>query len=263
MPVFDQPILKLEGDAPADWRAMVNAAGGTVQSASPPLEPVRVRQWEFQVAPIYVRMRGRAFEVPESSGVTATLNGLITDGDQTRRLQLLGSRQPFKLQWTLQAKDLTTGKRVLARIGRQARTQDVRVDFSPGVTPNGKLRVTFPTSSEGHVFEFFAEARFTDALGNSGSKKYHLWSHILSDDDQGRLSKTLLSATANAAGVSADQLVAFSGLENLRGDSRVRDQQFRRARSVHLAVIRAAKDKRITVGELRGLIRGAKLFQRR
>ena len=63
----------------------------------------------------------------------------------------------------------------------------------------------------------------------------------------------LLAAAAAAAGVSPDDLIAASDLDRTT-------RSLRMARTTRLMTMRAAADQRITVAELRSLIRAAGLF---
>lgn len=101
-----------------------------------------------------------------------------------------------------------------------------------------------------------------DTLGNTGEVQHILWSHALVEGDSNTLAESLIHTVAVMSGISPDELLAAESLA-LPADESSRillDSRHRIAGMLRLSAIQAAEDQRISVSELAGLIRSARLF---
>ena len=103
----------------------------------------------------------------------------------------------------------------------------------------------------------------TDLFGTEGDIQHRVWSHVLSEEDESELVEAVLHGVVDLAGLSDNEIMAASRLAGLTADERrIREPRSRLARMLRLYAMRAAQDKRITIDELRRLIRVAELLAR-
>ena len=261
-PAITGEMPQLSNIAASAWNAMVTAAGGPPDRTAPPAQLLKVRQWQLDAAPRYAPVRGGKISPEDDSPVVEELNAAIRRGNVARLKELFGKSQPFQVEWSFKATNLTTGATVPVTVAEVAAPTEVHVKLLPGNVPMGRIQVTFPEQPANAIYELVAIVKMTDTLGTTGEEKHRVWSHVLSDEVENEIVESLLPTVATLAGVSADELVEASNLDVQAEDyPHIENSRFVVARMLRLVAMRAAADKRITVAELHSLIRGAKLFE--
>ena len=246
---------------PSAWLYFANAAGGGRTQTLPPLQMVNVKQWQLDAEPTYVALKTGEISPEEDSPFVEELNKIIKMGDTARIKELFGSRKPFTIEWSFQATNLTSREQVPVRFGEGPVTGGIHVKLLQGVAQNSRIEVTFPEQPTNAIYELIVTAKITDTFGNTNEIQYPLWSHILSGFTESGQVDNVLSVVATLAGVSAHDLLTISKIKIGPYDERTRnDPQARRARMVRLHAKQVAEDQRISLGELRSLIRAARLF---
>jgi hypothetical protein len=253
-PLIAAESLRFSAAGPSAWLAVVTAVGGRPVSSTPPAQLLTIPQWRLQAAPSYAVRREGQISIEDDSPMAEELTEVVRSGNSARMKELFGSTTPFKVDWSFQAINLITGSQVPVKLGQNVRATEVRVELLPGPVSNGEIRVTFPTQPPNAIYELTATARMTDSLGTAGELRHRVWSHALAGGSVAALAESLLRTVAALASIPADELVAASRRENLE------EPRTRRARAIRMFALHAAGDGRVTLGELRSLIRGAKLF---
>jgi hypothetical protein len=252
-------------DTPGAWSAMAAAAGVRTTDITPAVSVTNVQRWEIEAGPEYAPLReGRASAEDDSPFVEA-LNRVVGSGDLRQVNRLFGTAQPIRATWTFEAVDLTTGERVPVHEGAGAPPNQVQVEVGPetGLTTN--ISVVFPQEPADTVFELTATASMRDTFGVEGETRHRLWSHVLTHDDARELAQSMVITAASLAGIEPDELVFASELgeptiDGINDEPRVPNLRSSRATTVRLMAMAASEDQRVTVDELRSLIRGAMAF---
>ncbi|MCI0426808.1 MAG: hypothetical protein L0Z46_02170 [Nitrospiraceae bacterium] len=245
------------------WNGMVKAAGGQVIPSMPTPQLLKVSQWELEVTPGYAPVRMGTISREDDSPIAEKLNEVLRRGGAEQLEQLFGSSQPFAVEWSFVATNLTTGANVPVKVDQTAEETEIRVELLSGKVPKGRIKIWFPEQPANHIYELTATERMTDAFGGTGDIQHRLWSHVFTNETADGLVEVALSVVAAEAGMPANELKEASSLEVQPDDRRPRDARFRQARMVRLLARRTAQDMHINVGELRSLIRTAKLLKGR
>jgi hypothetical protein len=204
---------------------------------------------------------GQAY-LEDDSVVAEELNEIISRGDALRLKEFFGSDRPFSMEWSFEAKNLTTGGKVPVNTAGNAASTEVQVQILRDESLAEGLKIAFPKEPENALFELIVTAKMKDTFGNTSQVQHTLWSHALSDQDKNELVETIIPTVAALAGVSPDDLLAAEHLDLQAEESRRTppDSKYTIATMLHLIAIQAAEDRRISVSELVSLIRGARLF---
>jgi hypothetical protein len=251
----------LEPDIAA-WQAIVNTIADSVFSHQPPPGQVfKVRQWQIRVEPRYAPIQNGRISPEDGTPVSKTLNEAIRRNDTNRFNELLGSAQPFALEWFFDAINLTTGENVRVTTSPNPSPTELQVAFTQAQFPNDIIKLTFPQEPSEAIYQFTAIAKTMDPYGNWGEIRHHLWSHMVYGNSDSTFIDALLTATASITGVSVDNLLTASRLDNTEDENRIVPQQkLINARMLRLLAMKAAQDSRITIAEFSTLVRGANLF---
>ncbi len=261
---------KLSSLAEKDRQTMYKAAGVSpltlkqlVELQVSPAQLLKVGQWQLDAAPRYASLKEGRVSPDDDSPFAQALNDTLRSADDARISALFGSEQPFKINWSFSAVNLTSGASVRVRVGKKISKTQASVEFLPNKIPNGSIKFTFPDQPSGDVYELTATAAITDNFGATGKIQHRIYSHVLSDNTPSELVEKILPMLAAHAGLSAREFMMYSTFDKLAIQNRgLRNSKSARARSLRLFTMRAAADKRITVAELRGLIQIANLFKK-
>lgn len=260
--VITESALQTHND-PAAWNSMVAATGGNLEeSIRPPARLQKVSHWQLDVFPEYAPMKdGQAYR-EDDSPVSDKLNEIINRGYASRLEEFFGSARPFSVEWSYEAKNLTTGEMVLVNSTGNAASNEVQVQMLQDESLTESLKIAFPEEPENTLFELIVTVRMKDTLGNTGEVQHILWSHALVEEDSYTLVESLIPTVAVLAGISPDELLAAGSLvlSADEGGLMPLDSKHRIAGMLRMSAIQAAEDQRISVSELAGLIRGARLF---
>jgi hypothetical protein len=210
--VESETTLLFEPDFSA-WPAMVTAAGAVPVSPAPPADLLSVQKWHIDTASFYAPLKEGQVSPEDDSPFVEEINKATLTGNVERMEELFGSSQPFQVTWSFRAINLITGAIVPVRVGMPAAPTEVQVQLLQGRVPNGSIQVTFPAQPASNIYELEAIAKITDTNGVIGRVRHHLWSHVLAGEAES-LVKGLLPAVAELAGVSANDLVTASTIDN-------------------------------------------------
>jgi hypothetical protein len=247
------------------WKAMAKVAAGKVIDAPSPGEVNRSRRWRIEVAPAYAPLRAGSASIEDDSPFAEALNDIIRGGNKQRLSELFGTARPFRTTWSFRATNLTSGKKVPVQRGEKASAADVRVDIKQGESLNAEIDVTFPEQPANAIYELVATAKIRDSFDIEGTVTHRVSSHVITHPDARELASSAVRTAASLAEDSPDDLEAESDLggpniDHQDDNPRVPDLRTSRATMVRLLAIDASRDQRITVDELRRLVRGAQLF---
>ena len=260
--IFTETLLRISDD-PMTWSSMVAAAGGNPEESTPlPMQLVKISQWQLEVSPRYAPWRDGLASPEDDSPVAEELNEIIRLNDSHRLDELIGSSRPFSVEWSFEAKNLTTGEEVSVNTVGNAASNEVQVQILQDESITESLKITFPEEPENALFEMIVSAVIVDTLGNKAEVQHTLWSHELSGEDENQLVEYLIPTVAVLAGVSPDDLLADGRLD-VQADESSRttpDSSGMTARMLRLIAGQAAVDGRITVVELSSLVKGARLY---
>lgn len=283
-PSVSEDARDLAGAEPAAWTGMVRAASRSLPSSatkgsegpaqgdlsSPSgIQTMKAGLWEVQIVPRYVPLREGEPAGEEEAKPLEGVNEALATGDAAEISKIYGSEQPFSVQWSFQATDLSTGATVPVKVGEKAASGEISVEVRQGLSGavrDGALALAFPREPGGAdtIYEVVATARVSDPFGLTGEVQHRVWSHLLSSEAPEQLADALLPAVAEATeatGMPPD-LVAASKLDNPEANDPlgIEHERSRRARMVRVAALQAAADQRVTIGELQKVIGGAMQF---
>jgi hypothetical protein len=256
-----QQLTKADGA----WKALSAVAAGRDIESPLPGSVQRSRRWRIEVAPGYSPLRAGKASPEDESPFAEALNDILHSGNKQRLSEIFGTAAPLRVNWSFRATNLTTGKQVLVQRGDKATPTDVRVDVSQSESLNAVLDVTFPAQPANAVFELVATAKMRDPFGVVGTVQQRVSSHVITHADARELAQSMVQTAASLAGASPDELDTASVLggpviDHQDDNPRVADPRTNRAQMVRLLALDASQDQRITVDELRRLVRGAKRF---
>lgn len=241
------------------WSGVARATGGVLRVLPEGAELQAVSQWSLDVKPAYAPLRDGKVSREDDSAASEELNATLRAGTAARRNELFGAAQPFSVNWSFEARNLSTGAVVPVRVGQAPGAGEVRVDLSGEGLPDERVTATFP-NVPGAVYELVATARMTDTFGLTSTVEHRLWSHAITGASADALVGALLPSLAPNADAGR-RLVEASTLDLAPDDRAVRDPQRRRARMLRLLAMQAADDNVVTIGELQQLTAGARAFQ--
>jgi len=253
-------------DAPQAWSAMAAAAGGRAEGVEPPGSVSRARQWRLEVAPAYTPLRTGKASLTDATPFAEALNDVVGASDPQRVQELYGSAKPFRVTWSFKASNLTSGESVPVHRGAGAPPTAVGVEVGSGEKLNAELAVTFPQRPANAIVELVATARMRDTFGVTGTVRHRVWSHVLTATDRRGLASSMVRTAASLAAIAPDALEQAANLggpvvDNENDGPRVVDLRSSRAAMVRLLAMDASQKQRITIGDLRSLVQGAKLFE--
>jgi hypothetical protein len=246
-----RPSLDRETPAASAWAAVARAAGLPVTGAAPS-GLAAVARWDFRLDTEYgTRRRGRVTEDDQSLVLEALGDALERRG--AAALTLFGTETPLETAWSFAATELASGSAVPVAVGRAARPDEIAVEIAAG----DSVRIRFPSSRPGAVYEIAATARTRDVNGVTGERVHVFWSVLLSDASPDVLAAYVFESLAGETKRSRETLrslaadrpgVAGTAAETARRRARVLEQRTR------LYTL----DGSITVDELRTLARMAR-----
>ncbi len=225
------------------------------------LEVQRVNGWELEAIPFYAPIFNGEIWPEEESPLTEEINNALLKGDQTFLEKIFGvTTSKISVTWQVRITNLTTQQNVNSKTSRNE-----LVEFVPGILPDAKVIIKFPDDNRDDIYKARAIAEMRDSFGNIGKVEYTVWSHGIKIKSEQEI-ENLLKAVADISGVDSHELLLASRIDDLsdpNNDPLIEEPYFRRARMVRLQALRAARDKRISIGELKGLIDNARWFENR
>lgn len=249
---------------PNGWRAILAALKEHDSKSDPPTPVMSAQHWEIEVGPRYAPLKDDRPSPEDESPLEERLREVLLEGDRERMLRVFGSEQPFAVDWSFKAINLVSGNEVPVTIGREASTREVSVRLEDGIVPDGVLQVVFPEPSAGATYELTASVNMTDTLGTEWQIQHKLYSHILSVEPTEKVLDDIVRTVADLAEISPDELISAASFFIDPEDASAQEDLFSTgARIVRLRSLYAAQDQRMTIGELSGILRVAKLVRNR
>jgi hypothetical protein len=250
--------------AKSSWINMCLAAGGDLNrqtSISPRVQIVS--EWEIEAIPFYAPLVDGQTWAEEVSPLTQEINGALQKGDKVSLEKIFGAiHSPLEVEWKVKIVNLTTNEIVSIDPKLNRPSKKNRLELLDGMVPNAKVKIRLPSNKGDNIYEIRATATMRDIYGNIGEAKYIGWSHVIPMRTKDEIEK-LLKLVAELSGVDSHELLLASridGLQNSADDPVIEEAYFRRARMVRMFGERSANDEIVSVGELQGLISGARLF---
>jgi len=251
--IVNEEPLSSEGD-PASWPAMLAAAESGREEKIPSAELMRSRQWQFDLMPTYAPVKnGKGMPEDESPLSTILNNAVLLGSSAEGWRKIFGIDQPFKVAWSLSATDLTTGKEFSVMSGKKTRKGPLEVTISPGLIPDGHLQISF-NRDRSAIYEVVATAVVTDPFGNAGTVSHKFWTHYISlAEEDAKRTDNILKLIKPSTNVSLDEMeVAMTADPFLYENS---NAEIRKSQMLIFFANRAGEDGRITLGELREMIK--------
>jgi hypothetical protein len=238
--------------APDLWPLLARAAGGE-GIGPPPIAPQRVERIRLRAVQSYATIRnGRASREDESPFEEA-LDAALKNSRKSR--VVFGSARPATLAWSFSARDAVQNRAVRVVLNGTPGPGEIGVTTSR-TRIGSTADVAFPSG----LYELTGRVTMRDRLGNSGSAEVTVSSAVLADRDKGRLTSGLLAVAAMLAGAAPQELVALAQAEPSGDQDVLVDRRLELAQTVRSIVDDIALDRRVTLDELRTLVRAGRLF---
>lgn len=215
-----------------------------------------LQETHLKLYPRYAPYLGDEPKTDARSSFANEINEAIAKNDQKKLEKFFNSAQPFTLEWTFEATNLATGKPVPVSTDRTD-SQGVQIEFMSDPLPKDTLKIRFPSSGLDGIIELRAKATVTDTKGKTSVLEHRVWSHGF--QSAGREVDDWLPLIHVLSGVR-DKSEIFAPERN-RKEFSFPDIKKRRAFLVKGYVQQALKDKQITVGELRDVLRAIKTIR--
>jgi len=262
-PSIDEAVTNSVADAEAG--KVLSASVGGIPGASLPKNTTLANLQEFQLRlyPLYGPYDENNEESPLLTDVQSPfakqLNQAIIGQGQTDLEALLGSAQPFTIKWTFAATNLSTGRPVPVYTDGKSRSEGIQIEFLSSRFHNDSVNIKFLSPGSAGIIECRVQVSITDAGGKTSIVTHRLWSHgFPSGINTVDKLATLIQALTGLKDKSL--LIAPSVEKKLQEISLSQDAKTRHKEIVDAYLIRALKDKQITIEELGNIIGALKEF---
>jgi hypothetical protein len=257
LPGMKDDIARSAIDASAG-RFLSAAVGGIPGAALPKDKKLSaLEEIHLKFYPAYAPYRGDEPVTDARSSFASEINEAIAKNEQKKLEKLFGSAQPFTLSWTFEATDLATGSPVPVYTDKTD-SEGVQIEFMSDSGPKDTLKIKFASPGSGSIVELRAKATVTDTRGQTRVLEHRVWSHGFESpgkdvDDWLRLIQALSGLRDKSAILAPERKPRKFDL--------VPDMKTRRAYLLNSYVREALRDKQVTIGELRNILRALKTLR--
>ena len=219
---------------------------------------LEVGEWQIKTQPLYAGIKDGRISPDDETYWSEELNRALETRDVASMRRILGSTRPISARWKFEATNLTTGAFVPVKVGQSRGPGEISTKLMPtDLVPEGSIRMLFPSGREGATLELRATVEMMDTFGTKGQATATIWYLVVAvDNTPASIHKSLLTAS-QLADVADRDLVGLSQIDRLRQGPTAVDAVHDRARVVRAFAPSAASDNRVSVGELRALVRAA------
>lgn len=257
LPGMKDEIARSSIDASAG-RFLSAAVGGIPGAALPKDKKLSaLEEIHLKFHPRYAPYLGDEVITDGRSSFASEINEAIAKNEQKKLEKLFGSAQPFTLAWTFEATDLATGNPVPVYTDKTD-SEGVQIEFVSDSRPKDTLKIKFASPGAGRIVELRAKATITDTRGKTRVLEHRVWSHGF--QSKGKDVKDWLPLIQALSGLK-DKAEIGVPERKPQEFSLIPDIKTRRAYLLNASMQEALRDRQISVGELRDILRGLKTLR--